>query len=81
MFTIIMFQKSACAGIIKETVDYALKSDAAMVCCGDFRLYVLGQIIYSVIGKDRAKNENNSFTRIRTNSTGLEKSSLPAFIF
>ena len=31
-----------------------------MVCCGDFRLYVLGQIIYSVIGKDRAKNENNS---------------------
>lgn len=26
-----------------------------MVCYGDFRLYVLGQIIYSVIGKDRAK--------------------------
>lgn len=55
MFTIIMFQKSACAGIIKKTVDYVSKSDAAMVCYGDFRLYVLGQIIYSVIGKDRAK--------------------------
>ena len=29
-----MFQKSACAGIIKEIADYALKSDAAMVRCG-----------------------------------------------